>query len=308
MNYTFDASLEAIPAAALAEYAAMNDSIYVQHIAYGHSVQHEHLQRSKDAISQTAHVALRQTPGHRPRHALILGAGRCFDIPLPEIVTEFDQTTIVDVDVTSMQDVADALPGRLADKVHLVGAEISGAAAKLATTIEEAGSSSRTYADFIPAASKGIGSLVETHNQPELGGDYAFVCSQLLLTQIVSLPVLFMRSTIAERYHTELSRLPGSPDESILMALTTLSDRLQADHIHQLARVAGRLGTVHFADTYGEVVQAASGQKFILPMVRPVVVDSIEADFEHLRPPESWYWSSTPVREFAVQANALKPR
>lgn len=58
----------------------------------------EHLVNSRREIITTADLAISRTRFDKPKKALILGAGSCFDIPLEGLAERFDELTLVDLD------------------------------------------------------------------------------------------------------------------------------------------------------------------------------------------------------------------
>ncbi len=58
---------------------------------------------------------------------------------------------------------------------------------------------------------------------------------------------------IGERYGRPLTLVPGHEDERLIDALNEQNIKVQTGHIEQLSSLTHRNGTVHFADTMGEM-------------------------------------------------------
>lgn len=300
-----DASLAVMPPEATVSYAWMNESTMQDYLA-NPTTQWDHLLRSMQAIRSTAQAALRRSRPGEQRRALILGAGNCLDIPLEEIVDTFDHTTLVDVHVTSTEKALADLPSRLLGKVSLVGADVSGIMAGFITDMQRLGEEQATYDGFTAAAAAKVDSFDPKNKQPDVGRDYTFVCSQLLLTQLTPVPYGVLNGAVVNRkYDRRLSMQSGTPLGGALEGLNT---HLQHEHISYLAHVVGQTGTVHFADTYGKVV--ASDRGLVLsPMVDDDLLQAkIDEHFTTLAPSEQWFWPTFDGGQFLVASYSLAPR
>lgn len=301
-----DQSVASLPPVIIDAYRGMNQNIANERMLYGATVQQAHLQLSRQAIGATAHAALARSSSGEARSAIVLGAGGCFDIPIEEIITEFDTTTVVDVDTEQTERALSNFSPRLLGKVTLLKADISGTAARLSDAVGRA-CDEPTHADFIATATEGVRATLASNNDdhhPDLGGDYSFVCSQLLMTQLTSIPISYFRRKVQERYGVPLSMRPDLPDAPLAFALNDYNFKVQHSHIAHLSRLVSDRGTVHFADTVAEI--GLDGR--LLPMTNKGVLDGLEARFSTLHEPAGWQWQSTPDRSFYVMAYSLAPK
>lgn len=294
-----DPSMEAIPETFTAAYAGMNASIAAAFTPFS-----EHIYHSQSAIAETASVALTKAAPGEPREALILGAGNCLDIPLPEIVDSFDRTVLVDVDPNTTEKALSWFNSRELGKISLVGADLTGVMGELGSLLQRASDESADLTTFILTATRAIRGIEPLNRQPNLDREFAFVCSQLLMSQLGSIPFLALSDQVKQKYGERLTLRPGGPDEQLVFALNELNMGVQKDHIRYLSRLVARSGTVHFADTY---VQMVGGQP------RPMVFDHIigpivDEHFIHFSERKAWWWRQPAGRTFGVVAHSLEPR
>jgi hypothetical protein len=303
-SYTtrIDPSAENLPPVMDEAYASMNDVIADDRAAFGLTLQIEHLTLSRNNISATADEALCRAKQGEERTAVVLGAGGCGDIPLKELVTNFDRTTLVDVHTAQTEQALSFMPANLLGKITLVKADISGIAQGFGTIFERA-SEGRNFQEFLAAAHTMVHSLDVVGSQVDLGERYSFVCSQLLMTQLHSIPAVHFSKLVAERYGRPLTMVPGGEDHDLCEALNDTNVSLQTGHIDYLGRHVKPNGTVHLADTIVEVQGTQT-----LPMVTHDALDKIDVGFEPLREAATWDYIATPRTHFYVASFALAPK
>ena len=294
-------TVTSIPSWIAGAYGRMNSSIAEEHARYGGTAQYPHLIASGAAISATARSALNRWRVGEERTAIILGPGGCFDIPLEEIVTEFGRTTLVDVDTAQTERALCDLPPQLLGKISLRRADISGRVAELSTIFNKAGE--MNYLEFINVAAMAVNGLAKQSTHRAIEGSYSFTCSQLLMSQLSSIPVTRFSRRIEEVYGVPLSTESGKPDEPLSFALNEYNERTQAEHVRHLAELTSPNGVVHFADTVGMFM---GGE--LLPMVGAAPFDEMAKRFSDLAPAASWEWQANPGRRFLVLAQSLVPK
>ena len=300
-SVTIDHSMDAFPASFTEAYELMNDSIASERAEFGPTLQREHLEVSRYAIWATANTALSRATAGSTNKAIILGAGGCFDIPVEEIVTEFDATTLVDIDTQHTERALSDLPARLLGKVSLVKADITGGVAEFAEALKVVDEES-SYERFVEAAVNVVNGINFANNFG-IGGEYSFVCSQLLMTQLSSIPIIKFENRIHEKYGRSVTRQPNPTDLPLALALNDFNLRNQAGHISHLARLTRNTGTVHFADTIAAVKEGR-----VLPMVTGRPFKEMSRYFVDLARPAIWQWQCTPERAFCVSAKSLAPK
>lgn len=297
-----DPSAENLPSTMVSAYADMNENIARDRVLFGSTLQIGHLAASQRDIAETAQEALRRTHKEDERTAIILGAGGCLDIPLEQIVTDFRKATVVDVHTEQTERALSELPSKLLGKVSLVQAELSGLAKSVNNILEQAGEE-RDYGQFLRVATAMARQMNIAEAQVNFGNEYTFACSQLLLTQLSSIPLMHFSRFVGEKYGKPLTMARGNEDESLVLALNAQSVKLQTSHIKQLNGLVRSTGTVHFADTVGEM---RGGQ--MLPMVSHDVITTIGSNFSELREMNIWYYTVSPRQRFVVGSYSLAPK
>jgi len=303
-----DPSLDPLSANMASSYATANQHIAQEHQAH-FSLQREHIAASRLAILNTAEKALQRTPASEgPRRAIVLGAGNCIDIPVAELAASFDKMTLVDAHIESVKEAVSRLPGKLIAKINVVGADISGVAGEIGSVMEQTAQRRTSYAEYARSLAPRLNRIDPAGKPPDLGEDYTFACSQLVLSQLGGIPFSVLGKRLAEQYEMPISNELTPAQVSLLDATTEATIRLQKSHVEYLARLVRSSGTVHLADTYAEV-KKNSAQQQLLPMVMVGEVQPvIDRHFENLTPLEDWYWPPRPNRLYYVIANSLAPR
>lgn len=268
-----------------------------------------HLDLSRAAILATAEAALERTPLWRPRNALVLGAGNCADIPVSDLVDAFNRTIFVDIYPEGTERaLSDLRPSQLA-KIDVIGADVTGVMGDLLTMVDELAAASGNYQTFAPAAAAAF--QLYTPNlgrKPRLGRDYAFVCSQLLLSQLCGVPYDHIGSRVAANFGRQLPELHERSNDPLGEAMHKFRLDTQTDHINHLAYLVGSTGAVHFVDTYAKITQTDRAP-VSTPMVSEATIRRVIAEnFDMIRPPQEWIGQLTPQMVFRVVANSLVPK
>ena len=280
-----------------------------------------HLESSKQEILETAQFALDQAPEGQPKKAVILGIGHALDIPLPELVKMYDHVTIVEMDDKTVRPVIEKLPPDLQKKVKVVIADVSGIIGKVSKKLQNIARgllpTPRLLAllrvrCILKKASKEV-----TKSAPDLGNGYAFVCSQLLSSQLMT---MLTAKELQTGNHT-LNRLKYDKFGKLecKQEWQELAKSTQQAHIGYLAQLVSPQGIVQFADTYtsrdGIVIvhnEGASEQKTpyyknTKMVCEDKVNEAIEAKFEQVKE-ASWTFQQSHVRKYEVISRRLKPK
>lgn len=259
------------------------------------------MRKSQSDIAGTALKALERSAPGEERTAVILGAGNCFDIPLPQLVSEFDRTTLVDVNTKQTEQALCSLPPNLLGKVVLIRADVSGAMKGYYDAFGQA-MEEKDYRRFQEVAAALVGRLDVVKSQVNFGEKYNFVCSQLLMTQLGSVPTTNLGELSAKKYGSNFLAEPDKAAE-----LSDVVDRqilnIQKAHIGHLRSLTKDRGTVHFADTVAKI----EGSN-ILPMLKGEALDAIDDHFNMLRSDNYWHYVATPQHAFAVMSYSLAPK
>jgi len=308
---TRDSSMEGIPFEAI-------DSL-VPKLAEGEIVPSaefhaEHRGNSKREILATARAAIERAPSDRPRKAIILAAGECTDIPLRELAEDsrLDEITLVDIDRRGVEEAVRGLPLHYRRKIKIVTADLTGIGGELvsAVTALESREPKPSKLDFLRGIKKIVDGLRVRGRGPELGGDYAFVCSQLVMSRLESMPKRFLETAIARTTGLVLSSIPGKPAGELISALDELSESLQTEHIEYLAGLVSPLGGVHLADTYEVSMPSGGWYKEPIPVVAmEAISQTASRHFADLRPQVFWQWGRKGANKiFQVFSRSLQPK
>ena len=180
-----------------------------------------HAERSKAFIMNAALRARGR------RLAVVLGAGKAYDLPLAELAKGFDRLVLVDIDADALAATADsAVPQGLRRKVALHPMDLTGVAGRLVREIEAADSYEALCASYRLASPP---RLVPGEERADL------LVSALVLTQI-ALPAKLYARQVFEGRHGALA--PGAAPAWV-KAFDELDLRMQQDHIDALTAQAG---------------------------------------------------------------------
>src|SRR5437667_3737606 len=205
-DFRVDPSMQHVPTETVNTFVAMNASIRSNHERL-EGVYAEHVNNSKGAILATAERALSRVPDGKKKKALILGAGNCLDIPLLQLTDKFDEVTLVEVDYESTERVVRQLTLDRQRKTKVIAADITGVVGEFAGRVQQAMTSS--LPEFLIKGAEIVRNIDVVEKAPDLGNDYTFVSSQLVMSQLANLPHEFLYSTVHKRYGAWLSTMPG---------------------------------------------------------------------------------------------------
>jgi hypothetical protein len=160
----------------------------------------EHL-RTIAALVEDA-LAARRYGG--PSQAVVLGAGACTEAPLERMARAFDHVLLVDVDVPGMAHARDELPASLRGRVDLLQADITGGVSDMLA----ADLRTQPWRDLAllgaSAPREAAAACLERCPMPDppqlptlLPQGYGLVFSDLVLTQLFSLPLLDVVDTLS---------------------------------------------------------------------------------------------------------------
>jgi hypothetical protein len=205
-----------------------------------------HGERSKAFIRE----ALRTVGGGRT--AWVLGAGRAYDLPLPELAEAFDEIVLVDIDRGALEKTVGALEPSLRRRFELVAADLTGIAEPWREKVLEAVRGAR---DARAAAER----LEELYCGYVVGDDRAWgalgagadlVVSQMLLSQLNDSLERYPRRLYEDRFGMRLfERHPRLRAANMLFA-----HRVQHDHLRFLRRHArAAVLTSDVAERYTEL-------------------------------------------------------
>lgn len=270
----------------------------------------KHIDKSKNAILD----ASKGLQGS----ALILGMGNAMDIPLGEFSSQFDHITVVEMD----QEAAELVLGRLSEidqkKITLIVDDLTGAIADGTDKVRTAISKNDNISTFVEEVSTALNTM--TSRSADVGGGYSFVCSSLVLSQLVSTIYEYSRELANKKYGIKLQ--PSESTFSYFEVLTELSSRLQIEHIDLIYSSLKSDGRAYLSDTVYQtrLIKAPFREPVItarsFPMVTGETIRHLGSKFE-IAHEQSWEWRRNPPKDdfiptvgggFEILAMSLAPR
>ncbi len=276
----------------------------------------KHSPQHLPAISGLVDRALDCCRPAKSKRAVVLGAGACTELPLERLARVCDSVVLVDIDEAGLQRGCEALPSTLAERVKIVGGDISGGvSAALARELQN-----QPWDDLVNLAGpKGAAPLdaaasslerCVVSNPPvipelEVGEGFTLVVSSLVLTQLISLPLLDVLDTLALHAPSVADLREAHPRYSL--AAKHFRRRLALGHMALLGNLLapGGMG-VFVSDITGYLFwplsgshrSSANGMREALPVLPPEVLEipgDFTARFSVPEPPQRWQWlASTP--------------
>ena len=265
-----------------------------------------HLAKSKEEILRTATVALDRAPKGQTTKALLLGVGNGLDIPLQELAEKFDHLTVVELDGKSTEKAIKQLSPDLQKKFRLVVADVTGIIGEYCEKIDGISDNSRYALSFFHKAEQMTKNAIEEPigRAPDVGNDYAFVSSHLLLSQLGYLPRQYAGNIVRNKF-----TYSEGVDSGFLKSYSDLTTHLHKEHIRYLAKSVAPRGTVHFADTYVGISQTSSTEPERRSfLVVPEVIDAVlKENFTPVKEETGWRFNHTPgERQFLIKSHALE--
>lgn len=245
----------------------------------------EHFDKSKEAIAG-ALEGLENT-------ALILGTGRCHDLPLETLAGRFTRVVLVDIDLRHTRAAIERLPETERRKFHLREADLSGYLKQLDEKIEEFFEQGLSCNEFISQVLEVLPELKRKALQVE-GEKPSFVCSSLLSSQLVGEMVNYLDSCCTGYYGQSFS-IPLSRKE----AFEGWLQKVQNEHLSELAALVHERGKIYFADHFSikEMVHYTAefgegdmeSEESLLPTA-PGLIAFIEKNFS-IASKDRWTWT-----------------
>jgi hypothetical protein len=302
---TIDASAKQLPAALSSAYHQSNRR---EAADYGWHYQQQlpHIGRSQQRISEAAQLALAATPRNEPQ-ALVLGIGNGIGVPLEHIADSFSKTTVVDIDKQTALRTVRQLPSTLQGKIRIIQAELTNTARQLSVTAQKARRTSDTYEQYGAYMTPFINALGVSEAEPQINKGYDLVCSQLLLSRLVDVPLHHIEHQARERYKQPLQYPPLPTDESYNTVRQGFTERVQAKHIWYLRSVVAAAGVVCLQDTRTQTI-GTEDEPYELPLMHEQVVEpAIAKTFVPVDGMQSWEYTPNPSTRYSVISTLLRP-
>lgn len=253
----------------------------------------------EDALSARA-------PGG-PSQVVVLGAGACTEAPLERMARAYDHVLLVDVDVPGMAHARDELPASLRGRVDLLQADITGGVSDaLATDLR-----TQPWRDLAllgtSAPLEAAAACLERCPVPDppqlptlLPQGYGLVFSDLVLTQLFSLPLLDVVDTLSLYAPDAVDLREASA--RYRQAAQTFRRRIALAHLSLIGSLLAREGSAILAtDRTGYLLPPRSGHHArdpretltVLPKDALAIPDDLVARFEVAGNPRTWEWLVT---------------
>ena len=196
-----------------------------------------HIEKSRQAVLEAAELV------GEAGTALVLGAGKCREIPLEGLARKFDRVVLVDLDGPSMRAAVATLSEELQAKIEVRVSDVTSFAQPLmeATSriVEEAQSADEAFLE--------LGTLYREMDSPRRYPELPradLVVSSLVLSELARYPRTYTAQLVKEKFDADLSEWSGYG--KLWRNLQTFASR---DHAELLGRFTRPGGAVYFADT-----------------------------------------------------------
>ena len=238
-----------------------------------------HIQRSQLGILEAARLVRQRGI------ALVLGAGRCWEIPLRDLAAQFDRVVLVDLDATSMTAAVSTLPEPLQRKVEIQVSDVTSFAEPLMAATARIVEQAETAAEAFVALKSLYDRIGRLRRLPDLP-QADLVISSLVLSELVRYPSTYTARLVDEKFDEDLGawRDYGS-------LWRNLREHAIQDHAEMLVRLGQPESVVYFADTVGRGpdLNLVDGSQRRLAMDRLARGLAQIGVFDELRSrPESW--------------------
>jgi hypothetical protein len=249
----------------------------------------EHAANNRRVLMQGAELA-------RGSRAVVVGAGKLYDIPLRQLAERFEQLVLVDIDPSSLAESVKqvGLPPELRSRLALVRTDVTGINDVF---LEKAQSAlSRTEEAEVYDALLRLLHEYRLDEPPRLfpaaaaEGDLDFACSSMVLSQLATPLTGFVLARFEARFPA--SQRPRSPE--FQLALSQFTHRVQLAHVRSLLRAAPLIALtsdvadqVTVLDGHGNVARAPVS----LPLVGAPLLETLVPRLSaRAAPAGTWEW------------------
>jgi hypothetical protein len=284
-----------------------------------------------DSVAALVGDVLSARAASGPARAVVLGAGACTELPLQQLTQQSEFVTLVDLDVPGIASARVALPASLRPRVELMKADLSGGvSAALRDTLQ-----AQPWEDLAQLGGpQGAAPLdaaaacleqISVPNPPTIPGlpphGYDLVISDLVLTQLFSLPLLDLLDTLSLRAPVVADLREAHP--RYRDAARHFRRRVALAHLALLGSLLATDGAgLLLTDVTGHLLPPGSGPHAgegaeMLPVLPPdalALPDDMAARFAVMGAPRSWLWLVTkpdamhPGRAYDVTGLVFRPK
>jgi hypothetical protein len=162
--------------------------------------------------------------------------------------------------------------------------------------------------EFLKTASNAIEYInkKDAKDVPNVGSNYAFVCSQLVLSQLMLYPLKYIEGAVKDKFNVDFGA-SAIDHRDFMINFMSLKSSLEQAHIRLLAKSVSPLGTVHFADTYKQIDESSGPDGCYIVDLKSIA-RVLQENFMHRKGTTSWIFKHTSHKDFVVESNALEPK
>jgi TPR repeat protein len=211
-----------------------------------------HIQESHRRILQAALLV------PNPQRALVLGAGKCREIPLEGLARQFQHVVLVDLDGPSMRQAVLSIPEELRAKVEIRVSDVTSFAQPLMEATRQIVENAATAQEAFANLESRYAAIESQRHFPDLPAA-DLVVSSLVLSELPRYPSTYAVRLIEEKFQTPLSAWSGYG-----VVFKSLRSFTLQDHAELLARLCRPAGVVYYADTVArgpDLTRVSSAEK-----------------------------------------------
>lgn len=196
-----------------------------------------HLQNSRRRILRAA--ALTKNRGR----AVVLGAGKCREIPLEELAWRFEQVVLVDLDRGSLEEATENLSPELQAKLELEVSDVTSFAIAMMRGIEEAVEASQTIEQAFGRLSEVYAKALGEHDLPRFPRA-DLVISSLVASELHRYPGRYAERLLRRKFQAGLAGWDGHEQADRRLQRFALNE-----HAALIASLLRTGGVVYISDT-----------------------------------------------------------
>ena len=196
-----------------------------------------HLQNSRRRILRAAELTK-----NRGR-AVVLGAGKCREIPLEELARQFEQVVLVDLDRGSLEEAAEDLSPELQVKLELQVSDVTSFAIPVMRGIEEAVEASQTIEQAFGRLTEVYAKAIGEQDLPRFPGA-DLVISSLVASELHRYPGRYADRLLRRKFQAGLAGWGGHKQADRRLQRFALNE-----HAALIASLLRTGGVVYISDT-----------------------------------------------------------
>lgn len=247
---------------------------------YGYS---EHYYRSGGLIRESlGKINNKADYGGR---ALLIGAGRCRDIPLSEILEKFDSVEIVDLNIEGVKEALEEVPEELREKSHLNLVDASGGMVELYfNRIRECIERMQNFDENLFAkCMEEVGDEIKQNEfpLPYEKEDFDFIASSCIVSQFHTMPAQKIMQLILKKF---------GPKIKVSMDITPVEEKtasiMQCKHVEEISRLLRKEGIAVMIATVSSEIFGEEEQLVNVDSLK----ETLKKQFKEMQE-YGWIWS-----------------